>query len=330
MRKYIILVIIIAILIFGVVAFLVIKGPSEKTAIELSSISHISNTNISGEIKQDQIWSGTIHVTGDINVVEGVTLTILPGTVIEVAAQSDDQHRGQDRPHDPPFPKDPNRLETQSTMIIINGILNASGTPDNKIIFTSSNKENPTTYDWDGLSIAHGKLEYAIVEYSRYNNFQQSSDVIVSNSIFRNMLECCICIGHNTRISPQILDNDIYNCGHEGIDYAGGSAIIKGNYFHLENPEIQPDPSRGGLGIVIYKNAYPIIEDNVFEKLTIAILFHGNSKYPEEQGKKVILRNNKIENNRIGFNIAPNQPADVIIEENNQLINNIIDRAYTG
>jgi len=281
----------------------------------------------SGVLNEDDVWGGTIHVTGDIDVMEGITLTILPGTVIEVAAQSDDQHRGQDNPHDPPFPKDPDRLETQSTMIIINGILNASGTPDNKIIFTSSNKENPTTYDWDGLIIAHGKLEYAIVEYSRYNNVQ-SSDVVIANNIFRNMLECCIGIGHGKPVSPQILNNEIYNCGHEGIDYAGGSAIIKGNYFHLENPEIQPDPSRGGIGVVVYKNAYPIIEDNVFEKLTIAILFHGNSKHPEEQGKKVILRNNKIENNRIGINIAPNQPADVIIEENNQLINNEEDRTY--
>ena len=327
MKKYIILVIIIAILIFGVVAFFVIKGPPEKTAKELSVIS---NANVSGEIKQDQTWSGTIHVTGDIDVIEGVTLTILPGTVIEVAAQSDDQHKGQDKLHDPPFPKDPDRLETQSTMITINGILNASGTPYNKIIFTSSNKENPTTYDWDGLNIAHGKLEYAIVEYSRYNNFQQSSDVIVANSIFRNMLECCICIGHSVPISPQILDNEIYNCGHEGIDYAGGSALIKGNYFHRDNPEIQPDPERGGVGLIVYTNAYPIIEDNIFEKQSNGVLFLGNSLHDAEQGKNIIFKNNKIENNDVGINTFPDYPTEVIIEENNQLINNIRDRVYTG
>ena len=286
----------------------------------------VSNTTRTGKVERDEIWSGNIHVTGDIHVVAGATLTILPGTVVKVAAFSDDQHGGRDNPHDPPFPKDPDRIETQSIQINIIGTLNAIGTADNRIIFTSDS-ENPTTYDWDGLAIYHGRLEYAIVEYSRYNNVQ-NSDVVIANSIFRNMLECCIGIGHGKPVSPQILNNEIYNCGHEGIDYAGGSALIKGNYFHLENPEIQPDPSRGGIGVVVYKNAYPIIEDNVFEKLTIAILFHGNSKHPEEQGKKVILRNNKIENNRIGINIAPNQPADVIIEENNQLINNEEDRTY--
>ena len=288
----------------------------------------IYNQNISGEIKQNQIWSRTIHVTGDIEVEEGVTLTILPGTIVEVTAFSDDQHSGIDHPHDPPFPKDPDRIETQSTKISVWGTLNAVGTPDNRILFTSDKKE--TTYDWDGLHISHGRLEYAIIEYARYNNFQEFSDVVVANNIFRNILECCICIGHSKPISPQILYNDIYNCGHEGIDSAGGSPLIKGNYFHRENPEIQPDPSMGGVGIVVYKNAYPIIEDNVFEKNSNAIIFIGAFMHEEEQGKEVIIRNNIIKNNDVGINIDPDYPFDAVIMENNQLINNKEDEAHTG
>lgn len=318
----------------GIGGFFVWKnifGPEVKKekvgAPEAEAPIKIYNQNISGKIRQDQIWSETIHVTGDIEVEKGVTLTILPGTVVEIAAFSDDQHGGVDHSHDPPFPKDPDRIETQSTRIIINGTLNAIGTSDKRIVFTSTS-ENPTTYDWDGLSISHGRLEYAIVEYARYNNFQEFSDVIVANNIFRNILECCICIGHSNQISPQILNNDVYNCGHEGIDYAGGSAIIKGNYFHLENPEIQPDPFRGGLGIVVYKNAYPTIEDNVFEKLTTAILFIGNSRYPGEQEKEVIIRDNIIKNNDIGINIDLGYPFDTVIMENNQLINNKRDEVY--
>jgi hypothetical protein len=289
----------------------------------------IHNQNISGKIKQDQIWSGEIKVTGDIEVKEGVTLTILPGTVVKVVAFSDDQHSGVDHPRDPSYPKDPDRIETQSIQIIIRGVLNATGTPDKRIIFTSDN-ENPTTYDWDGLHIFHGRLEYATVEYARYNNFQESSDVIVANNVFRNILECCLCVGHSKPISPQILNNDIYNCGHEGIDYAGGSALIKGNHFHRENPEIQPDPSIGGVGIVVYKNAYPIIEDNVFEKNSDALLFLGSSLQKEEPGKKVIIKNNRIENNDIGINVDPSYSFDVIMLESNQLINNKEDKAYTG
>ncbi len=282
----------------------------------------------SGVLDKDEVWSGRIHVTGDIDVMEGVTLTILPGTIVKIAL-TDDQHKGRDEPvtggiH---FPKDPPFYEKEKISIYIRGTLNAIGTPDNMIVFTSESA-TPTTQDWGGLDIFHGRLEYAIVEYAQYNNIQHSSDVVIANSIIRNTLADCIGIGHSNPISPQILNNEIYNCGHEGIDLAGGSAIIKGNYFHLENPEIQPDPLRGRIGIVVYKNAYPIIEDNVFEKLGTAILFHGNSKYPEEQGEKVIVKNNRIENNDVAFNIEPDYLSEVIIKENNKLINNKEDEAH--
>jgi hypothetical protein len=276
----------------------------------------------SGVINEDEVWSGTIYVTGDIDVMEGVTLTILPGTIVKIAL-TDDQHKGRDEPvtGDIYFPKDPPFYEKEKITISILGTLNAIGTPDNMIVFTSESA-NPTTQDWGGLNIFHGKLEYAIVEYAQYNNIQHSSDVVISNNIIRNSLGCCIGIGHSNQVSPQILNNDIYNCGHEGIDYAGGSALIKGNYFHLGDRRLQPEPERGGLGIVVYKNAYPTIEDNVFEKLTTAIYFHGNSKYPEEQGEKVIVKNNRIENNEIAFGIDPNYLFEVVVKENNRLINN--------
>ncbi|MFH1391033.1 MAG: right-handed parallel beta-helix repeat-containing protein [Candidatus Diapherotrites archaeon] len=270
----------------------------------------------SGVLNKDEVGGGTSHVTGDIDVIEGVNLTILPGTVIKVAL-TDDQHKGSDEPITDPnnFPKDPPFYEKEKITIYIGGTLNAVGTADNRIIFTSDS-ENPTTHDWRGIDIVHGRLEYAIVEYAQGNiQIQHSSDVVLSNNIIRNSLTCCICVGHSNQVSPQILDNEIYNCGHEGIDYAGGSAIIKGNYFHVENPEIQPDPFKGRLGIVVYKNAYPTIEDNVFEKLSTAILFLGNSLYEEAEGK-VILRNNSMENIDIEFDINPDYPAETIVIEN--------------
>ena len=282
----------------------------------------------SGVINEDEVWSGKIHVTGDIDVIEGVTLTILPGTIVKVAL-TDDQHKGRDEPvtGDIYFPKDPPFYEKEKITIRISGTLNAIGTPDNMIVFTSKSA-TPTTQDWGGLDIFHGRLEYAIVEYAQYNNIQHSSDVVIANSIIRNILADCIGIGHSNPISPQILNNEIYNCGHEGIDLAGGSALIKGNYFHLENPEIQPDPFRGRIGIVVYKNAYPTIEDNVFEKLGTAILFLGNSIYPEEQVGKVIVKNNRIENNDVAFNIEPDYLFEVVVRENNKLINNREDEVH--
>ena len=288
----------------------------------------VMNAARSGTINQDEIWGEKIFITGDITVKRGVTLAILPGTVVTVATFSDDQHGGEDQPNDSAFPKDPDRKETQSTVITVRGRLNAIGTAEKKIIFTSDKKQ--TTYDWDGLYLVHGKLDYVIVEYARYNSIQESSDVIVSNSIIRNSLECCLCIGHFRPVSPQILNNDIYDCGHEGIDNGGGSAIIKGNYFHVENPEIQPEPEWGRNGVVVYQNAYPLIENNRFEKLSRAIYFLEDSKNKKEKGKQVIIRNNTIKNNEAVFGINPKYPMESVVREGNTLINNIEEEVREG
>ncbi|MBI5226528.1 right-handed parallel beta-helix repeat-containing protein [Candidatus Micrarchaeota archaeon] len=263
-----------------------------------------------------------------MTVEEWATLTILPGTTVTVNAFSDDQHGGDDHPRDTPFPKDPDRKETSSTTITIRGTLNATGTPDKRIVFTSDQKK--TTYDWDGLYINHGKLDYAVVEHARYNKIQETSDVTISNSIIRNSLECCLCIGHYKPVSPQILDNDIYNCGHEGIDNGGGSATIRGNYFHVENPEIQPDPSIGRNGIIIYQNTHPIVENNRFEKLSRAVYFLEDSKNAREEGKQAMVRNNIIRNNDAAFGVNPGYSMELVLRENNTLANNTEDEALEG
>jgi hypothetical protein len=288
---------------------------------QFGSPAEIHDQSVSGDIWQDQVWSGNIHVTGDITVAEWATLTILPGTVIRVAALSDDQHSGRDHPHDEPFPKDPDRIETKSVQFAIKGVLKAVGTPDKRIVFTSDS-EKPTTYDWDGLYISRGRVEYAIIEYARYNNIQEYSDVVIVNSTIRNSLECCLGIGHSRPVSPQILDNDIYNCGHEGIDNAGGSAIIRGNHFYLENPEVQPDPSRGKNGLVIYQNTYPTVENNMFEGLNQAIFFLEVSRNKKEEGRQAIIRNNIMVNNNAAFAINPGYQMEFVLRENNTLINN--------
>lgn len=94
---FMVLVLILIILIGGY--FLINNFFQEK------SPQFVSNTNISGIINSDQTWSENIYVTGDIEVKKGITLTILPGTIIIVSAFSDDQHKGIDHPHDPPFQK---------------------------------------------------------------------------------------------------------------------------------------------------------------------------------------------------------------------------------
>ena len=313
-------------LLLGAGVLAVTKKSIKKASPPASKI--IMNASRTGVIKKNETWGGNISVTGDITVKNGITLTVLPGAIVTVAAFSDDQRGGKDHPHDPPFPQDPDRMETKSTVITVRGRLNAMGTKDKKIVFTSSKKQ--TTYDWDGLYLVRGTLDYVVIEYARYNNIQESSEVVIKNSIIRNSLECCLCIGHFKPVSPQILDNDIYNCGHEGIDNAGGGAKIKGNYFHLENANIQPDPLVGGNGVIIYQNSYPIIENNKFEKLSQAIYFLEDSRHKKEKGKQALVRNNIIKDNQTAFGLTHNFPLDSVVRQNNQLENNVQEEVREG
>ncbi|GAH73902.1 unnamed protein product, partial [marine sediment metagenome] len=187
----------------------------------------------SGVFNKDEVWGGTIHVTGDVRVKEGVTLTILPGTKVIVTAHQDDQHGGEVDPgleaESPEAiaitlkagypPKDDEYVKSHVT-IEIKGTLNAIGTQENRIIFTSDNA-SPTTYDWYRLRIWDGNLEYAVVEYARMITIEGgpqalNKNVKISNNIIRHMLEGAISIGFlDKTASPIISNNEIYDCGNE-------------------------------------------------------------------------------------------------------------------
>ena len=151
MKKLVIFGILGGIIILGILGYIYFSGGEESVGEDEQEprVIEIQNQNISGEITKDQIWSGKIYVTGDISVNPEVTLTILPGTIIKVGLTDDQNHAfGNGQPiTDIYFPKDPPLYEKEKITIHIGGTLNAVGTPDNKIIFTSES-ENPTTYDW--------------------------------------------------------------------------------------------------------------------------------------------------------------------------------------
>lgn len=91
----------------------------------ISGLSRVeAQTEISGHITSDTTWSGTVIVTGDVIVGEGVTLTIEPGTII--------------------------KFEKISADLIVNGALKARGIPSAKIQFTSS-AAKPNTWGGDSL-----------------------------------------------------------------------------------------------------------------------------------------------------------------------------------
>ncbi|MEY8760264.1 hypothetical protein [Chryseobacterium tongliaoense] len=61
----------------------------QGTSAEYLTVSELPVTTVSGSIWQNTTWSGVIEITGVVEVKEGATLTILPGTFIKGKRDSD-------------------------------------------------------------------------------------------------------------------------------------------------------------------------------------------------------------------------------------------------
>ncbi len=234
----------------------------------------------SGHITEDESWSGTVHITGDIVVNPGVTLTILPGTTVLFAAGSDDQHMGVAVIEYYEGKLDPaSTLEYEQSHISIDvhpgGKMIARGTPDNPITFTSDSP-TPNYADWHQIYLRSGSiLEYSIVEYGR-GGVVTDGDVLVSHSTFRHIFWMAIV----TQGSPTVIYNDISDCGHGGIEAIGegGTPVIANNTI---------THTRAGIVAgIVGKSIFPTIENNT--------LIDNDNSIVLGNGSGGIIRNNLI------------------------------------
>ncbi|OGY25778.1 MAG: hypothetical protein A2Z24_01310 [Candidatus Woykebacteria bacterium RBG_16_44_10] len=265
--------VIIAIGVVGGVIFL----NSDKTTKESGTPSGFKDKEVTE--KGEEVWSGTVTMTGDTGI--GRDVIIKPGTVIKFVV-GDDQKDGHGVEADGYNDNDPTRLasyEQSHANLSFMGKVTAIGTKEKPIIFTSA-AEKPYYADWEGVTFhADGSVfEYIILEYSRHGLSPQGehSKSVVRNSTFRHNFWAGISGGN---ASLQIIGNQISDSGHEGIDIqAGGSkAIIERNVIkncHTGivvlggSPTIRNNTiSNVGDGIHVEKNATPVLSGN---KVTIA------------------------------------------------------------
>lgn len=154
-------------------------------------------------INQTVIWSGQVHVNGDVVVGPSGILIIEPGTTVYFHAHTDKQKAG----------KDPTRCE-----LIVQGVLLAKGEPSKKIVFTSA-AQSPRMGDWYGISISGPKrgseIEYAIVEYA-YNGINlKNSNTPISNSQIHYNYYCGVLL--EIRSNPKLTANIISENGYAGL-----------------------------------------------------------------------------------------------------------------
>ncbi len=249
-------------LILLIIAVVLLSGCVKKPLDEVEEEPIIiHDQNISGEIKQDQIWSGTIHVTGDVWVDEDTTLTIMPGTTVLISAGRDDQNRGLAMIMDKSEKEKIGPIATEEyakSHIEINGRIIAVGTPNEMITFTSDST-NPSYADWSSIELRPGsRIEYCIVEYAGraglgiWSDIPKDESVLISNNIIRHIFMGAVGLGGTS--SAKIISNNISDCGSEGIcvDSGGGKPYIAYNIIKDST-----------VGIATLSESFAIIENNV-------------------------------------------------------------------
>ena len=148
-------------------AFLILAGCSKKKTLELDM----------QELKADTIWSGEVHIKGDIYVPPGVVLTITPGTVVKFdrydATREDFDHSIKRNMFDIDSPYYP------QAEIIIRGTLIARGTKDNKIVFTSA-EVDARAADWGALNFlgSSGNIIEHVKIFCGYNGIHAHGSAI--------------------------------------------------------------------------------------------------------------------------------------------------------
>jgi len=96
-----------------------------------------------GVIKCDTTWQNEVIIKGDVEIAEGATLVIMPGTVVKF------QKIEENGPANLEMDKTKNFTRAE---LVINGRILAQGTSDKVIVFTSAEK-SPHVADWGAINM---------------------------------------------------------------------------------------------------------------------------------------------------------------------------------
>ncbi|MBI5206158.1 MAG: hypothetical protein HY934_00025 [Candidatus Firestonebacteria bacterium] len=158
-------------------------------------------------ITVDSIWKDEIVIKGVAVVKKGVTLKILPGTTIRfIKIDSNNDNIGDGE-------------------LVIEGKINAVGTFEKPIIFTSAEK-NPAKKDWTYLYI------------ERNQNF------LIENCIFLYAFT-----GLQVHYSEGEIKNSLFENNYEGLRYSTVKILIKNNTFRYNDYGIRFEDRRSDAEI---------------------------------------------------------------------------------
>lgn len=218
----------------------------------------------SWSISQDVTWAGVATVNGPVTVEPGVTLTIAPGTRVQMK-----HYRGYREPE--------KRLH-----FIVQGRIIAEGTAQMPIYFTSDALD-PQNGDWSMLRLVKPSeqcvFRYCVFEFAQQGLNVWQADVVISHSVFRwnnwegiyfesnsnAAMEYCQIVenGYNGLAAEQFnmiaMDNcDIWRNGTNGVHGDASTVEISRSRVHdnrANGLSIDDNGTLRALGVAIYNNA---------------------------------------------------------------------------
>ena len=216
----------------------------------------------SGVLAHDEVWSGKIHITGDVVIPEGITLVIQPGTIITFTPSSSD--------NDVEIPA-LNKLGVNRCNLIVKGNLRIEGERDSKVIIGELvyDVNRQTTISWGGIMF-QGTNVNSIIKYSEI----KYADVAVA------------CTGSST---PKIINSVIANndVGVMTFDFSSpridsnkihGNTLLGISSYDSSFPMISHNIIKGSeVGIGCEDSSFPIIEYNRFSDNSVGILIQDRS-----------------------------------------------------
>lgn len=243
--------------------------------------------NISGNVSGTFYDSIIYIINGDLNIQDGYSLTVEPGTQIKFNGN--------------------HNINVYGELILI-------GTPSSPILI-SSNKTNPQPNDWGFIEYHDGsspnpQISYCIIEYGRI--YSTLNDITITHNIIRNFVGRGIEERHS---SSYIAHNEIYNFYDDiwtgiGIMTQFSNTIVECNHVY----------NGTGRGISLW-SGNQVAQNNLVHDINLNSSAHMGIELggPDSEA---IAKNNIVYNCKIG--IAIDDWYDDLSKPNPTIINNTL------
>ena len=284
---------------------LIVSGLASISTIHSGSAQ--TSTPVNGIITQDTTWTKTnspYSLTGPVGVREGVTLTIEPGTTVNLNQYS----------------------------MVVNGTLTAKGTSNDKIQINGIDGSPPGIPLGSSLaiSVTYGITGYGVGIFE--NVVINSVRVAITGTINNCTINGYVSVGQSSIIS---------NSHVTGLIFAGGNSQVFSNVIsggiqvEYDSPIISNNVISGdgiGSGIWSYLSENVVISGNTITGCNQGIFAQGGNGIINENyiafntngitinyGATVIVQKNTIEKNQAGLQVTSDASPTI---RNNNLQNN--------